>query len=194
MLENSSPSGRDGHSRGSKHRILQFFVEILEEFPILIIQSKTSASTHEYSESSPSGMTQRGYVMLLSNFGDDWPRTQSILGDRMSPSTGICYLIRVGLVGHSNRNAKFVEQPTSIFETFGVLTVNKFSFRFLLFAKSHLYIIICFNSHRILSVLTSRSTISMATLGEDESCIAIVTIHRTEKYGGCTFYHNTLRT
>ena len=45
----------------------QIFVEAHEEFPNLFIQSETSASSHEYSESSRASK----YVMLLSNFGDE---------------------------------------------------------------------------------------------------------------------------
>ena len=54
-------------SQGNKYRFWQIFVETPEEFPILIIQSKTSASTHEYSESNRASK----YVMLLSNFVDE---------------------------------------------------------------------------------------------------------------------------
>ena len=39
------------YSRGNKCRFWQVFVEAIKEFPIVIIQSKTSVSTHEYSES-----------------------------------------------------------------------------------------------------------------------------------------------
>ena len=54
-------------SWGNKFRFWQIFVEALEEFPNLFIQSETSASTHEYSESNRASK----YVMLLSNFGDE---------------------------------------------------------------------------------------------------------------------------
>ena len=43
------------------------FIEALEEFPNLFIQSETSASTHEYSEIKYASK----YVTLLSNFGDE---------------------------------------------------------------------------------------------------------------------------
>ena len=55
------------YSRGNTCRFWQIFVEALEEFPNHLIQSKTSASTHEYSESNRASK----YVMLLSNFGDE---------------------------------------------------------------------------------------------------------------------------
>ena len=41
------------------------YVEALEEFPNIFIQSETSASTHEYSESNLASK----YVMLFSNSG-----------------------------------------------------------------------------------------------------------------------------
>ena len=47
--------------------IMPIFVEALEEFPNLFIQSETGASTHEYSES----FRATKYVMLLSNFEDE---------------------------------------------------------------------------------------------------------------------------
>ena len=36
----------------------QIFVEAIKEFPILIIQSKTSANTYEYSKSNRASMGQ----------------------------------------------------------------------------------------------------------------------------------------
>ena len=57
-----------------KSRFWQIFVEGLEEFPIVIIQSETSTSTHEYSENCHASIAQCTYVysgiyvMLLSNF------------------------------------------------------------------------------------------------------------------------------
>ena len=54
-------------SRGNNCRFWQIFVEALEEFPYLCIQSETSTSTHEYSESNRASK----YVMLLSNFENE---------------------------------------------------------------------------------------------------------------------------
>ena len=51
-------------SRRNEWRFWQIFVEALEQFLNHFIQSKTSASTHEYSESNHASK----YVMLLSNF------------------------------------------------------------------------------------------------------------------------------
>ena len=45
-------------SRGNKCRFWQIFVEALEEFPIVIIQSRNSASTHEYSENCHASIAQ----------------------------------------------------------------------------------------------------------------------------------------
>ena len=39
-------------------------VEALEEFPIVIIQSRNSASTHEYSENCRARIAQQDYVMI----------------------------------------------------------------------------------------------------------------------------------
>ena len=50
-------------SQGKKCRFWKIFVEALEEFPNLFIQSETSASSHDHSE--------RNHVMLLSNCGDE---------------------------------------------------------------------------------------------------------------------------
>ena len=48
-------------------RFWQIFVEALEEFPNLFIQSETSASTREYSETNRASK----YVTLLGNFVDE---------------------------------------------------------------------------------------------------------------------------
>ena len=48
-------------------RFWQIFVKALEVFTIVIIQSRNSASTHEYSENNCASK----YVMLLSNFGKE---------------------------------------------------------------------------------------------------------------------------
>ena len=50
--------------RGNKCRFNQIFVEALEEFPTLIIQSKTSASTHEYSENCVDDNFRRQHFAL----------------------------------------------------------------------------------------------------------------------------------
>ena len=44
---------------GNKCRFWQIFVEALEEFPILIVQSKASVSTHEYSEIMKTGQVAK---------------------------------------------------------------------------------------------------------------------------------------
>ena len=70
-------------NRGNKFRFWQIFMEALEEFPNIFIQSETSMSTHEYSESNRASK----YVMLLSNFGNqhrglNWylfPRTRLMI-------------------------------------------------------------------------------------------------------------------
>ena len=51
-------------SRGNKRQFWQIFVEALGEFPNYFIQSKPSASAHEYFGSKRAN----NYVMLLSNF------------------------------------------------------------------------------------------------------------------------------
>ena len=51
----------------NKCRFWQIVVEVHEEFPIVIIQSRNSASTYEYSKSNCASK----YVMLLSNFEDE---------------------------------------------------------------------------------------------------------------------------
>ena len=58
---------KDLTSRRNKCRFWQIFVEALKEFPNTFIQSQSSASTHEYSESNHASK----YVMLLSNFVDE---------------------------------------------------------------------------------------------------------------------------
>ena len=57
-------------------RFWQIFVEALEEFTNLSIQSKTSASTHEYSESN----RVSNYAMLYIKLQGQIPRAQSCLG------------------------------------------------------------------------------------------------------------------
>ena len=54
-------------SRGNKCQFWQIFVEAREESPNDFIQSKTSASAHEYSVSNRANK----YVMSLSNFWDE---------------------------------------------------------------------------------------------------------------------------
>ena len=72
-------------SRGNKCQFWQIFVEAREEFPNYFIQSKTSASAHEYSVSN----RVNKYIMSLSNFWDEnrglshfskkWSRHQLVL-------------------------------------------------------------------------------------------------------------------
>ena len=68
-----------GYSRGNKCHFWQIFVGALKEFPNLFIQSETSASIHEYSESNSASK----YVMLLSNFGDEHHMLSPILRGRI---------------------------------------------------------------------------------------------------------------
>ena len=68
-------------SLGNNCRFWQIFVEALEEFPNLFIQSKTSASTHEYFESNCASKC----VMLLSNFGAEHRRLSPV------SEAGFCY-------------------------------------------------------------------------------------------------------
>ena len=51
------------YSRGNKFWFWEIFVEVLDEGPSYFIQSKPSASDHEYSESD----RENKFVMLLSH-------------------------------------------------------------------------------------------------------------------------------
>ena len=57
----------DNFSLGNKFWFREIFVEALDEFPRYFIQSKTSTSTHECSESNVASK----FLMLLSNFWDE---------------------------------------------------------------------------------------------------------------------------
>ena len=60
-------------------------------FPIVIIQSRNSASTHEYTENCHASIAQWGYVMLLSNF---WTKIAGSVPSRrrdFTGTTGTCF-------------------------------------------------------------------------------------------------------
>ena len=71
----STPDFRSGkfatldNSQGNKCRFWQIFVEALKEFLDLFIQSKSSRSMCEYSESNHASKYMYMYVMLLATLG-----------------------------------------------------------------------------------------------------------------------------
>ena len=114
-------------SWGYKYRFWQIFVEVIEEFPILIIQPKTSASaasTNEYFESNWAGTALKIQHLALATSGT---KTAGSVPSRRrdSPSTGTLFpRLHIVLDHHLCLSKIYNDEPQQHRERFGHYSIN----------------------------------------------------------------------